>query len=125
MSQFWVGNVFLALSMLTGAAGHVLMKHAMMASGFAPLTLQNLGLLLKGGAAPNLLLALVLIAAGFLLWLASLSRLAISYAYPLACTSALLVALFGVIFLGEAMTTRSVIAILFIVTGTALILPTR
>jgi drug/metabolite transporter (DMT)-like permease len=125
VSQFWIGNLFLALSMLIGAAGHVLMKHVMNTSAPSTLNLRNLSSFLTGGTAPLFILALLLIATGFIFWLASLSRLDLSYAYPIACASALLVALFGVLFLGEAMTTRSVAAILLIIGGTALLVPTR
>jgi drug/metabolite transporter (DMT)-like permease len=111
--------------MLTGAAGHVMMKHVMNASAMAPMNFRTIVSLARGGSAVHLMIALILIGAGFLLWLASLSRLDLSYAYPLACASALLVALFGVFFLGEPMTIRSLFAVLLIVCGTALLVPTR
>ncbi len=124
MSQFWVGNLLLACSIVSSAAGQVLLKRGMTVFAHAPLSLRTFA---AQGAGERLhwLSAFALIGAGFILWLASLDRLDLSYAYPLACASAALVALFGVLFLGETLTARDIFGILMIVLGTALLVPTR
>ncbi len=63
-----------------------------------------------------------MLVAGFLFWMMSLSRLDLSYAYPLACPSALLVA---VLSLGEVVTARMWWGAAMIVLGTVLLVPSR
>jgi len=46
--------------------------------------------------------ALAMIVMAFIFWTLSLSRLELSNAYPIACSSALIVVFFSVLFLGEA-----------------------
>lgn len=60
---------------------------------------------------------------GFLLWLACLTRLDLSYAYPIACSSVLLVTLFSTAFLGEPVTLRIWVGTLSILFGILLLLP--
>ena len=121
MSQFWVGNLFLMLSMLTGAAGQVALKYVMNRTGTLSFDGRAVSSVFSTGSAPIAALAIVLLASGVFFWLASLNRLDLSYAYPVACASAILVVLFGVIFLDEAVNFRSCIAIMLIVLGTALL----
>lgn len=125
MSGFWVGNIFLALSVVSGAAAQVLLKHVMNAAGPKPFDWRVPSTLIASGILPLASLALTLLVASFLFWLASLSRLDLSYAYPLACASALIVALLGVFFLGESLTVRMGLGIILIVAGTALLVPTH
>ena len=124
MSQFWIGNIFLGLSILSGASGQVLLKHIMNLAGPA-LNWRNPSTLIAPAVSPFGILAVALLVASFLLWLASLSRLDLGYAYPLACASALVVALLGVFFLGESLTVRMGLGIVLIVAGTALLVPTQ
>ena len=121
MSQFWVGNLFLMLSMLTGAAGQVALKYVMNRTGTLSFDGRAVSSVFSTGSAPIAALAIVLLASGVFFWLASLNRLDLSYAYPVACASAILVVIFGVIFLDEAISFRSCIAIMLIVLGTALL----
>ncbi len=71
----------------------------------------------RGGAAFGLLVT------AFVLWLLCLQRLDLSYAYPIACASVLLVSLFSMIFLGEAVTPRMWLGSLLILVGIALLTP--
>lgn len=125
MSQFWVGNVFLLLSIVAGAGAQVALKRLMSLIG--PLRLEALAPahLNSIGAVPMALLSASLLVIGLGCWLVSLSRLDLTYAYPLACASALLVTLFGVVFLGESVTVRMAIGVVLIVAGTALLVPAR
>jgi drug/metabolite transporter (DMT)-like permease len=66
---------------------------------------------------------IALLAGGFLLWVTSLSRLDISYAYAVACSSALIVTLFSVLFLNEAVSPRMWSGTVLIVLGTMLLGP--
>jgi drug/metabolite transporter (DMT)-like permease len=123
MSRFLTGNLFLLLSMVGASGGHILLKSVVddvKSTGISWQTLQALGvagrLWRAGGGA-----ALVVLA--FLFWLLALTRLDLSYAYPVACSSLLLVALFSAIFLGEPVTARTWIATVLILAGILLLAP--
>jgi drug/metabolite transporter (DMT)-like permease len=60
---------------------------------------------------------------GFAFWLMCLARLPLGYAYPVACSSIVIVALLGVVFLGEAITPRMLGGTLLIVLGVWLVTP--
>ena len=125
MSQFWVGNLFLMLSMLTGAAGQVALKFVMNRTGTLSLDGRAWASVFSTGSAPIAALAMVLLASGVIFWFASLNRLDLSYAYPVACASAILVAFFGAVFLDETVNFRSCVAIMLIVAGTAMLSSAR
>jgi len=125
MSRFLVGNLFLLLSVVGATGGHVLLKSVVddvKSSGLSWETVQALGTasrLLRGGAGA----ALVVVA--FLFWLLALTRLDLSYAYPVACSSLLLVTLFSVVFLGEPVTLRIWVGTVLVLAGVALLMPTK
>ena len=81
--------------------------------------------LFSSGRALHLAVVLVLLGAGFLFWLMSLSRLDVSYAYAVACSSALVVMLLGVVFLGETVSPKMWLGTVMIVVGTFLLAPSR
>jgi transporter family protein len=125
MSKVVAGNVFLGLSILMASVSQILLKALL--AGLA----QDAGMM---GTAKHLLagprfwrtgLAGVLVAGGFACWLMCLSRLDLSYAYPIACGSALLVALMSVVFLGEPVTIKVWIGTLLIMAGTLVLAPVK
>ena len=125
MSRFLVGNLFLLSSMVSATCGHVLLKSVVdevKSSGFGWETLRALAEASRawrgGGGA-------LLVAAGLLFWLLALTRLDLSYAFPVACSSILLVTLFSVIFLGEPATARLWIGSVLIVAGVVLLMPAK
>ena len=125
MSNFFVGNLFLLLSVASGTFGHILLKSVVdevKGTGLGWQTVQALfaaGRFWRGGGGA----ALVVVA--FVFWLIALTRLDLSYAYPVACSSLLLVTLFSVIFLGEPVTLRIWVATVLILGGVALLAPTK
>ena len=125
MSRFLVGNLFLLLSIVSATGGHVLLKGVVdevKSSGLSQETLQALlatARVWRGGAGA------ALVVAGFLFWLLALTRLDLSYAFPVACSSILLVTLFSVIFLGEPVTARVWIGTVLILAGVALLMPAK
>lgn len=122
MSGFLIGNIFLGLSLLFASISQVALKALLNRLESSSL---SLGLLREQdlGFFGWLLLIGVMIVAGFLFWAFSLTKLNLSYAYPIACSSALLVALLSAFFLGEAVTMKTWIGTGFIVFGTALLVP--
>lgn len=122
MSGFLIGNIFLGLSLLFASVSQVALKALLNRLESSSLSLsllreQDLGFF------GWLLLIGVMIVAGFLFWAFSLTKLNLSYAYPIACSSALLVALLSAFILGEAVTLKTWIGTGFIVFGTALLVP--
>ena len=125
MSKFVVGNLYLLLSVVSGTFGHILLKSVvdevkgselgwpMVQAFFSAERFWRGG----GGAA--------LVVVAFVFWLLALTRLDLSYAYPVACSSLLLVTLFSVIFLGEPVTLRVWVATVLILGGVVLLAPTK
>jgi drug/metabolite transporter (DMT)-like permease len=116
MSAFWAGNVYLLVSMLFGAASQIVFKALFNEVG--PLVWPPTQLLDHPGAVMRIATALILLGGAFVFWMMSISRLNLSYAYPIACASALLVACFSVFFLGEAVSLRMWLGTVLIVLGT-------
>ena len=125
MSRFAVGNIFLLLSMLCSAGGHLVVKLTMdeariaSAGGASWLQLLTLPRLLLGGS------GLSLVAVAFVFWLLCLARLDLSYAYPIASASVLFVTLFSALFLHEVVTPRTWLGTVLVIVGVALIGPSR
>ena len=119
-SSFVVGNIYLFLSILFGAGAQVLLKRLLSNDGLS----QDLRVVM-----PALLqddpLAVVAVGAmivvGFWLWMESLSRLPLSYAYPITCGSALFVMTLSAAFLGEAVTWNALLGAALIALGATLI----
>jgi drug/metabolite transporter (DMT)-like permease len=123
MSRFVIGNLFLLLSMVCATASQVVLKALIdeVQPGEVSWSTVKLFLtperLLRGGA------SMVLLVAGFAFWVLCLVRLNLSYAYPIACSSVLLVALFSVIVLGEPMTARTWIGTVLVLAGVIFLAP--
>lgn len=123
MTTFWVGNIYLVLSMLFGAASQIVFKALFNETG--PLQWSLTQLLNHPGAMLKIFIALALLAGAFVAWMMTLSRLDLSYAYPIASSSALLVTLLSFVFLGETVTGKMWFGTVLIVLGTALLVPSR
>ena len=123
MSKFAMGNVLLFASMLCTTVSHVMIKGLIDHAGADGLTLSSLFELFTG---PKLLRSLVagsLLVTGFLLWALCLSRLSLSYAYPVASTSILLIAIFSVVVLGETISPKMWAGTALILVGVVLLRP--
>ncbi len=121
MSKFWVGNIFLLLAMLCASGSHILFKALLNDTGPLGFNWPFFQTLFSYGRSYRMFLAVALLLAGFLCWIISLSRLNISYVYPIASSSALLVTFFSVLFLGESVSVRMWWGTAFIVLGTILL----
>ena len=123
MSSFAIGNLILIASMLCGAIGQIMIKSVMNAADFSHFSAATL----KQFASPDIFLpgslGAILVVSGFLLWLAALTKLNLSYAYPIACSSVLLVTLMSGLFLGEQLSLRIWLGTALIVLGVLLLLP--
>jgi multidrug transporter EmrE-like cation transporter len=125
MSTFWMGNTYLLLGLLCGSGSQIVFKALFNETG--PLDFS--GSFVQALCYPNrvlrVLAALAMLVAAFVFWMMSLSRLDLSYAYPVACSGAVIVMLFSILFLGEAVSIRSWCGTVLIVLGTVLLAPSR
>ena len=121
MSKFMIGNICLLLSMLFGSGSQVVFKAVLNETG--PLTANGFMLeqMFAKGKLLHLFAAFAMLVIAFLFWTLSLSRLELSYAYSIACSSALIVALLSALFLGEVVTARAWVGIVLIVVGIAML----
>jgi len=124
MSDFMVGNIFLGASLFLGSLSQVLLKSLLKQYGRFDSWFEIIHRL-DAAAMLRLIFVGMMIGAGFLCWILSLTRLNLSYAYPIACGSALLVALFSYWILGEPFTFKIWIGTAFIVLGSLFLIPVR
>jgi drug/metabolite transporter (DMT)-like permease len=123
MTRFAAGNFFLLLSMACGSTSQLILKAVLRDVDPPGLTWSSWqpflspDRLLRGGG------AMILIVAGFGFWVLALARLELSYAYPIACSSILFVALLSALFLSEPITPRMWIGTVLILIGVVLLTP--
>ncbi len=125
MSTFWIGNTYLLLGMLCASGSQIMFKAIFNETGPLGFNGSFVQVLCSPSRGSRVVGALALLVAGFVLWMLSLSRLDLSYAYPVACSSAVVVMLFSILFLGEAVSIRSWCGTGLIVLGTVLLAPSR
>lgn len=79
---------YILISVLAGAIGQLLLKHGMNRTGVITLSAGEIGgVLLKLATNPYVIIGLALYAGGTVFWLAALSRVDLSFAYPFASLS--------------------------------------
>jgi drug/metabolite transporter (DMT)-like permease len=80
--------VYILISVLTGAIGQVLLKKGMGSMGPLTLSMNQLGSILwRIGTNPYVIIGLAIYVGGMVFWLTALSRVDLSYAYPFASLS--------------------------------------
>jgi len=123
MTRFVSGNLLLLASMICAATSQLLLKGAL--DGIEPpgLSIASWRPLLEPDRFVRGGLAGLIIVTGFLCWVMCLARLPLAYAYPIACSSIVFVALAGVVFLGESVTPRMLAGALLITFGVLLLTP--
>jgi uncharacterized membrane protein len=123
MSKFFLGNLFLGSSILLSSIAQIILKSLMTEVDEAQSLMDKVQQLLAASRVWRVGLVGMLVGSGFLAWVISLSKLDLSYAYPIACGSALLVTVLSVLFLGEAATPKMWLGTVLITIGTALLAP--
>jgi drug/metabolite transporter (DMT)-like permease len=87
-SQMTTAIVYILISVIAGAIGQVLLKKGMGSMGPLTLTLDQLGSVLwRMGTNPYVIVGLTIYVGGTVFWLTALSRVDLSYAYPFASLS--------------------------------------
>jgi drug/metabolite transporter (DMT)-like permease len=123
MSRFVAGNLLLLMSMLCASASQLLLKSVLRDVDPPGLVWSSWQPLLEPARFVRGSGAMVLIVAGFAFWVLALARLELSYAYPIACCSILLVALLSAVFLGEPITGKMWLGTVLILVGVVLLTP--
>lgn len=125
MSRFLVGNLYLLGSMCCVTVSHIMIKALIDQTPDFSLSWSTVESFLTRDRLLRGFVAGVFLVAGFLTWLLSLSKLELSYAYPVASCSVLFISLFSVVVLGEALTMRMWIGTALILVGVILLRPTN
>ncbi len=116
--SFLTGNACLAGSILLASLGQVLLRAALRNSDSLPAAAQ----VLPGGIGMSRLLLLsaagLSIVAGFVAWAFCLRHLPVAYAYTVACSSVVLVAALGRVYLEERWSPAMSVGALLILAGT-------
>jgi len=106
MSKLLIGNIYLCLSVISASIGQVLLKALFSEIPIGLSGKESARFILMTERVWRAGFVGILIVAAFIFWLLCLHKLPLSYAYPMACSSVLVVALFCVIFLGETVSWR-------------------
>jgi drug/metabolite transporter (DMT)-like permease len=87
-SDMTLAILYILVSVVAGAAGQVLLKKGMGSMGPLTLSVDQLGnILWRIGTNPYVVIGLAIYVTGTLFWLTALSRVDLSYAYPFASLS--------------------------------------
>jgi drug/metabolite transporter (DMT)-like permease len=113
---------YIMISVLAGATGQILLKHGMVLIGEVTLNAdQMLSVLFRLATNPFVLGGLALYAGGTVFWLAALSRVDLSYAYPFASLSYIVMLLAAWLLFEEQITPLRLLGTLVVGIGVLLI----
>lgn len=113
---------YILVAVLTGACGQVLLKKGM--SSMGPLTLtpeQVLNILWRIGTNPYVMLGLAIYVGGTVFWLVALSRVDLSFAYPFASLSFVVMLIAAWLLLNENITPLRLLGTLIVCLGVFII----
>jgi drug/metabolite transporter (DMT)-like permease len=113
---------YILVSVLTGAVGQVLLKKGMGSMGALTLTPSELGgVLWRMITNPYVVIGLGIYVCGTVFWLTALSRVDLSYAYPFASLSYIVMLAASWLLLGEQITWARVAGTVVVLAGVFLI----
>ena len=117
-----VAIVYILISVLAGAIGQILLKKGMGSMGPLTLTASQLGATLwRIGTNPFVIIGLVIYVGGTVFWLTALSRVDLSYAYPFASLSYVVMLAASWLLFSENITSLRLLGTLVICVGVFLI----
>lgn len=113
---------YILISVLAGAIGQILLKNGMNKMGAVTLSLGDVGgILLRLASNPYVVGGLFLYACGTVFWLAALSRVDLSFAYPFASLSYVVMLVAAWQLFDEGISLLRVVGTLVIATGVFII----
>ena len=114
--------IFIMASVCAGVAGQLALKHGMSQLGAQSLNVATVTSMVgKIIMSPWVILGLVIYAGGTFFWLMVLSRVDLSFAYPMLSTSYVLVLGTSWLFLGESISMLRIVGVVTILFGVILI----
>lgn len=117
-----VAIVYIMISVLAGAIGQVLLKKGMGSMGPLTLTINQLGgVLWRMGTNPYVIIGLAIYVSGTVFWLTALSRVDLSYAYPFASLSYVIMLIASWLLFNENITPLRLLGTLIVCIGVLLI----
>jgi multidrug transporter EmrE-like cation transporter len=120
--QMNIAIVYILISVLAGATGQILLKTGMNRMGALTLSFDQLfNILWRLGTNPYVVIGLIIYVTGTVFWLAALSRVDLSYAYPFASLSYVVMLLAAWFIFGENITPLRLIGTLVVGLGVFLI----
>jgi len=117
-----IAIIYILISVVAGAAGQVLLKKGMGSMGPLTLSIDQLGSVLwRILTNPYVLVGLAIYVSGTLFWLTALSRVELSYAYPFASLSYVVMLAASWLLFGENITPLRITGTLIVCLGVFLI----
>jgi drug/metabolite transporter (DMT)-like permease len=113
-------KVLLIASILIGSGGQIFMKHGVGALGGISFQGSFVAELLKIFMNPYILLGLVCCLGGMLLWLTVISKLELSFAYPIVALSYIVILLYGIAVFHEKVSLIRIAGVASIMVGVVL-----
>ena len=116
--------LFIAASILAAVAGQIVLKHGMTQLGSQSLSLSPGGvfeMVWRMGTSPWVLLGIGFYVTGMFFWLMVLSRVDLSFAYPMLSLSYVLVLGSSWLLLGESLSALRIVGVLAIMAGVAVV----
>jgi drug/metabolite transporter (DMT)-like permease len=121
-SQMTTAIIYIMISVVSGAVGQILLKKGMGSMGPLTLTLNQLGSVLwRIGTNPYVIVGLAIYVSGTVFWLTALSRVDLSYAYPFASLSYVLMLIASWLLFKEDITPLRLLGSLIVCVGVFLI----
>jgi drug/metabolite transporter (DMT)-like permease len=114
--------LFIALSICAGVSGQLVLKRGMSILGAQSLSASSVvDVLQRMAFSPWVIGGLLIYVAGTFFWLMVLSRVDLSYAYPMTSMSYILIVLSSWHFLGESISPLRIVGVLTIIVGVSVI----
>jgi drug/metabolite transporter (DMT)-like permease len=126
LSRKWsrvnIAILYILIAVLASAAGQVLLKKGMASTGVVTLSVNQLGSILwRIGTNPYVVIGLIVYVCGTIFWLAALSRVDLSYAYPFASLSYLVMLVASWLLFSEDITLARLLGTMVVGLGVLLI----
>jgi drug/metabolite transporter (DMT)-like permease len=114
--------LFISVSICAGVAGQLMLKRGMTILGAQSLSGSSIvDVVLRMALSPWVILGLTIYVAGTFFWLMVLSRIDLSFAYPMTSMSYILIVLSSWYFLGESISPLRIAGVVTIIAGVSLI----
>lgn len=118
----WLTIALLTIPAITGVAGQLMLKIGMSQMGALEISMAAVpSIVWRMATSPWVMGGLVIYVSGIFFWLLALNRVDLSYAYPFASLSYVLIFLSSWLLLGEQITMPRVLGMLVICLGVVLV----